>query len=232
VSVYGSIRGPENDAHAPHVTRPESLVAKLDPAISFVDAAPLEMAQCAVRSVDLAGDIEGKSLGFVGLGPAGILHLQAARAKGAAKIVGVDMVPQRLEAAAPFADEIIDASDADAVQAAVEAGVNIAYDCSGHPNGMRTALDMARECLHVFAVPSGPVEWGKPEWLRSIPILPYHWRGDTQVNCLRRSAQLLAEGKLNTQAIISHVLPYSRYAEGMALLESREAIKVCFKGWD
>jgi len=232
VSVYGSIRGPENDAHATHITRPADLVALVEPAIPFVQAAPLEMAQCAVRSVDLAGDIEGKSVAVVGLGPAGILHLQVARANGAGRIVGVDMVPARLSAALPFADEVVDPGDADALKAAVDAGAQIAFDCSGSPQGMRTAMDIAQEAFHVFSVPSGPVEWGKPEWLRSLPILPYHWRGDTQVNCLRRSARMLAHGDLDTRAIITHVLPYTKYAEGMELLGNREAIKIVFEGWE
>jgi len=232
VAVYGSLRGPENDAHATHITRPADLVAKVDPSIDFVDAAPLEMAQCAVRSLDLAGDIEGKSVAFVGLGPAGILHLQVARARGAAKVIGIDLIDQRLQAAAPYCDEVIDSRDAAALEAAVKAGADITYDCSGHPVGMKTAMDMTRGPFHVFSVPHGPVEWGKGEWLRSVSILPYHWRGDTQVNCLRRSAQMLLEGKLNTRAIVTAVLPYTQYDKGLEMLASREAIKVVYTGWE
>jgi threonine dehydrogenase-like Zn-dependent dehydrogenase len=232
VAVYGSLRGPENDAHATHITRPESQVALLDPALVFVDAAPLEMALCAVRSLDMAGDLTGKSTGFVGLGPAGILHLQVARARGAARVVGIDTIPQRLAAAAPYADLIVDARDAEALRAAVEEGVTLAWDCSGAPAGMRTALDMAREAFYVFSVPHGPVEWGKTEWLRGIPILPYNWRGGTQADCLQRAADMLAVGQLETRAIVSAVLPYTRYDEGLALLESREAIKVVYSGWE
>jgi len=231
VAVYGSRRGPENDAHATHVTREASQVVKIDPSIPFAEAAPLEMGLCAVRSIDVAGDLKGKSVGVVGLGPAGILHLQIARARGAAYIVGIDMIGARLAAAAPFADSVVDANDADALRTAVEAGALVAFDCSGNPKGMRTALDLAREAMYVFAVPEGGVEWGKSEWLRSIPIVPYNWRGGTQADCLRRAAEMLTEGTLDTSAIVSAVLPYARYDEGLALLESREAIKVVFQGW-
>lgn len=232
VAVYGSRRGPENDAHATHVVREASQVAKIDPSIAFADASPLEMGLCAVRSLDVAGDLTGKSVGVVGLGPAGILHLQVARARGAAHIVGIDMIDTRLSAAAPFADRVVDARDADALRMAVDAGALVAFDCSGNPRGMRTALDLAREAMYVFAVPEGGVEWGKKEWLRSVPIVPYNWRGGTQIDCLARAAAMLAEGTLDTRAIVSVVLPYTRYDEGLALLESREAIKVVFQGWE
>jgi hypothetical protein len=81
-------------------------------------------------------------------------------------------------------------------------------------------------------VPSGPVPWGKWEWMRGIPILPYNWRGDTQVNTLRRAAAMLAEGKLNTRAIIGAELPYTKYAEGLDLLAAREVLKVVFTGFE
>jgi len=232
VAVHPSLRGPENDAHATHITRPAAQVAKLDPSLDLVLCAPLEMAQCAVRSLDMAGDIAGKSVAIVGLGPAGILHVQVAKARGASKVIGLDTIPMRLEATRPFADEVVDPTDSDALNRVIAEGCQLGYDCSGHPVGMRNAMEIAREAFHVFSVPHGSVEWGKREWLRSMPILPYHWRGDVQVNCLRRAAAMLASGELDTRAILTHVLPYTRYDEGMALLENREAIKVAFSGWE
>lgn len=232
VCIYGSLRGPENDAHASYVTRPAELVAKLDPAIPFVEAAPLEMALCAVRSLDMGQPWEGRSVAVVGLGPAGILHLQVARAYGAARVVGIDVVEARLAAAKPFADQVVDARDADALRAAVEAGAHTVCECSGSQPGMATGLELAREVLRIFSVPEGAVSWGKMHWLRGIAIEPYTWRGGTQIDCLRRSAQLLAEGKLDTKAIVTDVLPYAQYAEGLRRLESREAIKIVFSGWE
>lgn len=231
VAVYGSTRGPENDAHAQYIVRPACQVAKVDPAIPFEEAAPLEMALCAVRSVDLAGNLVGRTVAVVGLGPAGILHLQVAKARGAAELIGIDVLDARLAAARPFADAAVDGRDREALQTVREQGADIVFECSGSPQGMRTALDIARECCLVFAVPEGTVEWGKWEWLRSVSIAPYHWRGDTQVSCLRRAADMLARGELNTRAVVSAVLPYPRYAEGLAMLEAREAVKIVYSGW-
>lgn len=232
VAVYGSLRGPENDAHAQHIVREASQVTLVAPQIPFERAAPLEMALCAVRSLDLGQPLEGRSLCVVGLGPAGILHLQVARACGATPIIGVDVVEARLEAARPFADRVIHAGDEAAIAELRTGGVERAYDCSGSGPGMALALDAARLALHVFSVPHDTVAWGPTQWFRGVSILPYHWRGSTQVDCLRRAARMLEAGQLDTGAIVTKVLPYTRYDEGLALLQSREAIKVVFAGWE
>ncbi len=233
VAIYGSLRGPENDAHATHVTRPASLVAKLDPRIPFVEAAPLEMGLCAVRSVEMALPLAGRAVGVVGLGPAGILHLQVARAYGAAHVVGIDVVASRLAAAGPFADAVVDARDEAALRRLIDQGAEVVFECSGSGAGMATGLDLTRETLRMFAVPDGSLTWGKAQWMHGISVVPYDWRGgSSQVECLRRAAQLLADGQLDTKAIVSAVLPYTEYAEGLRMLESREAIKVVFSGWE
>ena len=128
----------------------------------------------------------------------------------------------------PFADVLVDLRDETAVQQVIAGGAQIVYDCAGTSPAMRTGLDLAREMLFVFAVPKGEVTWRRADWLRSVAIQPYHWRGESQVECLRRAAKLRAEGKFDTSAIITAVLPYERYGEGLAMLKSREAIEIVF----
>jgi len=42
---------------------------------------------------------------------------------------------------------------------------------------------------------------------------------------------LIEQVKLNLAPLVTHNLPLERYDEGMALLESRRAIKVCYWPW-
>ncbi len=228
VAILGSMRGPENDAHAQYVTRPEDQIAKLRPDTDLLRAAPLEMGLCAVRSVELEPDLPGMTVGVVGLGPAGILHLQVTRALGAARVIGVDPLPARREAAAPFADLVVDSADA---QSLLEEGADVVFECSGHPSGMGFGLGWTRRVLREFAVPSGPVQWAKWEWMRGVAIVPYHWRGDNPANCLRKAAKLFEAGQIDTSPLISEVLPYSRYDEGLELLASQQALKIVYQGW-
>ena len=43
---------------------------------------------------------------------------------------------------------------------------------------------------------------------------------------------LIEQGKLDLAPLVTHDLPLERYDEGTALLESRQAIKVCYWPWD
>ncbi len=65
-------------------------------------------------------DIEvGDTVAVIGLGPVGQLATRSAWQQGAARVIGVDLVPERLAMAAGFGVELVDASQVDDVPAAI-----------------------------------------------------------------------------------------------------------------
>ena len=65
-------------------------------------------------------DIEaGDTVVVVGLGPVGQLATRSAWQQGASRVIGVDLVPERLALAARFGVEVVDASTVDDVPAAI-----------------------------------------------------------------------------------------------------------------
>jgi len=242
VAVKPSLRGHENDAHATHIVRPESEVAVVAEHVPPEEAAALEMAMCALRTAELAreyhcaracqspGACSGETGAvIVGLGPAGILHLQSTRLAGADKVVGVDPLAHRREVAAPFADAVFAPDDPELGPYVGAIQDRIVVECSGAAPAMATAVSLASGVVHVFGVPDGKWVYDQQAWGRSVAILSFHWRNRQQAPVLREAARLLGEGKLNTRCLISAVLPYERYAEGLAMLKRREALKVVFQ---
>ena len=63
---------------------------------------------------------EGGSLAVYGLGPIGQMCVRVARQRGVGLIVGVDLVPERLELARRYSAEVVDASATDPVQEILE----------------------------------------------------------------------------------------------------------------
>lgn len=61
----------------------------------------------------------GGSLAVFGLGPIGQMCCRVARQRGVEQVIGVDLVPERLELARQFGAETIDFSQIDAVPAAI-----------------------------------------------------------------------------------------------------------------
>ena len=74
----------------------------------------------AWQAVAYAAVPEGGSLAVFGLGPIGQMCVRVARHQGVETVFGVDLVPERLEAAARRGAETIDLRDGDAVEAIVE----------------------------------------------------------------------------------------------------------------
>lgn len=70
----------------------------------------------AVKYSELA---QGETIAVFGLGPVGQLTTRAAWRQGAARVIGVDLVPERLAEAARHGVEVIDAAQVDDVPSAV-----------------------------------------------------------------------------------------------------------------
>ena len=229
VAVKPRSRGPENDAHSTHIVRCADQVARVDESVPPEQAAPLEMVMCALRSVELAGDLKGQVAVIVGLGPAGILHLQAARIAGAEMVIGVEPLESRREVAAQFADAVLAPDDRALRELVGRHPRRVVFECSGAAAAMETAIELAADRVHVFGVPDGKWVYGQRAWLSGAAIVPYHWRGRRQADVLQRAARLLAAGQIKTQPLVSAVMSYERYGEAMEMLQRREALKIVFR---
>jgi len=73
----------------------------------------------AWKAVEYADVPAGGCLAVFGLGPIGQVCCRVARQLGVERVIGVDMVPERLELARQFGAETIDANDSEDVSAAI-----------------------------------------------------------------------------------------------------------------
>ena len=90
------------------ISRPAEMVTRIPDNTSYEAAASMEMAFHMSPYVRALGDVAGKRVGIVGLGPAGIIAMQMVRAEGAGAVVAIDLVPERLELARTLgADQVV-----------------------------------------------------------------------------------------------------------------------------
>ena len=141
-----------------NVTR--GAVVRLPPEISFEEGSMIEPTACCVRALDKAGVNPGDNVLVVGLGPTGLTQIQLLRKMGAAKIIGVDILPHRLEMARKLgADESIDASSRDVpeqVTKSTRVGVDLAIVSTGNQKAIQPALASVRKGgkLLLFGAPA------------------------------------------------------------------------------
>lgn len=209
-------------------------------AMPLAALASLELAMCVQVSFDQLlhmGVVAGQRVGVSGLGPAGLIALQMARAYGAAEVIAIDPIAARRDLARELGadvalspDEVAalapDANDAAAMRGAKR--FDAAVDCTGLAASVAALLATTRQAVALFGVLRNPVEFGFGHWSSGVALLGY---GSHNRAAAERALQLIVDGRLNLEPLITHQLPLSRYAEGVELLRRKEAIKVAFLPW-
>jgi 2-desacetyl-2-hydroxyethyl bacteriochlorophyllide A dehydrogenase len=131
----------------PHSVAGEN-VFKLADDVSDEAGATVEPLAVAVHAVRLVGDVTGQTALVLGLGAIGQQVVQVLRAAGAERVIGIDLSPLRLEAAAVLGAEAVDGSagiDA-ALAGALRPGgeVDVVFECSGVPALAASALEVVK----------------------------------------------------------------------------------------
>jgi 2-desacetyl-2-hydroxyethyl bacteriochlorophyllide A dehydrogenase len=172
----------------------------------------------------------GDVVAVLGLGPVGLCAVQAARALGAAHVIAIDSVPERLSVAASFGAEAVHLADQDAraaVRAATEGrGCDVCIDAVGDPKALDSAIRLTRacgsiQCIGVYAE-RADVHMGLL-WLKTLTL-----RGG-QANVLGhvdRVLALLSAGVLDPSALVTHHMTLEEAPEAYAVYDRREALKI------
>jgi 2-desacetyl-2-hydroxyethyl bacteriochlorophyllide A dehydrogenase len=176
-----------------------------------------------------AGDVAA----VLGLGPVGLCAVQAAKASGAAHVIAVDSVPERLAMAESFGAQAVHLSEGDpraAARAATEGrGVDICIDAVGHPQALDLALRLTRKCGTVQATgvyaERCEVHMGLL-WIKSLQLCAGHANVIAHVD---RVMAMMAAGVLDPSPLVTHHMALDDAVEAYALYDRREALKIVLK---
>ena len=115
-SLYGSVPGGQAErVRVPHADFGPIVIPDEMPDERFLYLS--DILPTAWQAVEYA-DVNGSdSLTVLGLGPVGQLAVRSALHRGVGRVIGVDLVPDRIEKARASGAEVNDASDTDVVQA-------------------------------------------------------------------------------------------------------------------
>ena len=212
--------------YAQFVTRPADHFIRVPAHLSPSQTAPLELAMCVAATFLVMNEmnvLRDKRIGISGLGPSGLIALQMAKAEGAREIVGFDLSEERRALALQLgADEAFDPREEGA---STRAALDSAIDCVGARASVSFLMDAARDCVAIFGVVRDEIPFTMEHWGKGLRLCGYpgHSRAAAAY-----AVALMERGALDLAPLITHHLPLERYAEGVDLLESQQAIKVCF----
>lgn len=197
--------------------------------LGVADVASLELAQCVAVSFQRAGDLAGLRVGIGGLGPAGLIAAQMARARGAAEVVGFEIDANRAALAQTLGvDRVVDPTGADGAEWAALAParqLDLSIECAGAATSIENLLNVTRSRVLLFGVPHGTFPFSKSAWGKGVQLEGYgkHNRAAGEL-----ALSLIASGQVRLAPLLSARLPFTRYADGVALLLRREALKVLY----
>lgn len=203
--------------------------------LSFAEASVAEPLACALNAQELVKINPGDDVVVVGSGPIGCLHVRLARSFGAARVFLVELSRERLDMAAELVhpDASICSSDEDPVARISELtdgrGVDVAITAAASGAAQVQALQMLARGGRISFFGGLPKD--NPTITLDSNLVHYSELTIVGANGSspehnKRALQLIADGKVPVDDLITHHLPLEQAVEGIGIVSRGEAIKV------
>jgi L-iditol 2-dehydrogenase len=201
--------------------------------VSFDEGTFVEPLGCVIRGQRFADVKKGHTVLVIGSGISGLLHIQLAKAKGAAKVIATDINEYRLDAAKRFgADVVINAND-DVPAIVKEANDGRLADVVIVCTAALEAFDQAfksvdRAGILLFFAPTAP------ETRVPLPLFDIYFKGVKIVfsyaavtQDIEEAIDLLKNKEINVNDMITHRFGLSNIQKGFDLVaRADKSIKV------
>lgn len=205
----------------------DSIVHKVPKDIPAQVGALIEPLACGIHAVERANIQLGDTVVIAGMGPIGLCMLQVARMKSPGALIALDIKPFRLEMARKLGADLALNPASDDVLAQVQAltdgyGCDVYIEVTGSPKGVGQGLQLIRKLgtfveFSVMAEPAS-VDWSIIGDQKELDVLGAH----LGPYCYPKAIRFLREGSVDGQALVTHALPLSDFAKGLALAEKGE----------
>ncbi|WP_422936067.1 L-threonine 3-dehydrogenase [Sinomonas sp. P47F7] len=222
-------------AFAEYVVIPETNVwVHHDPSITPELGAIFDPFGNAVHTA-LSFPLVGEDVLITGAGPIGLMAISVARHAGARKIAITDVSASRLELARSMGvDLAVDVSTMTVREAQRELGMregfDVGFEMSGHPSALPEMIENMNHGgrIAMLGLPAQPIEvdWGKI--VTHMLTLKGIYGREMFETWYAMSAMLSSDPVLhrNVAAVVTDVLPASRWEEGFAVARSGRGGKV------
>jgi len=201
--------------------------------MTFDEGSFIEPLACVVRAQRFARTSAGQTILVIGSGISGLLHIQLARARGAARIIATDISEFRLNAAKQFgADATIHGSEnvpAKLLELNDDRLADLVIVCTAALPAIQQAVKSVDRggTLLFFAPTAAGVDVGIPLfdfWRDEINVVTsYAGSGDD----LKESLALIRDHKVHVADMVTHRLPLAETGLGFQLTASgQDSIKV------
>ena len=224
---YGhSVQG----ADAEYVVQGVKTIFPLPDALTFEDGALVDPASIALHVANRGNVTPGDTVAITGAGAIGLLAGDAARIRGAGRVIVVGR-GYRLAKAAAMGFETVNTAAGDPVGAVRTLtggfGVDVVLECAGVPATVEWALEMLRRggrCAAV-GIPTVGVEIA----MQRLVLDELELVGSrASAGEMRRVIPHVEQGRMRVREMVTHRFPLADYADALATFNDRDsgAIKI------
>lgn len=193
----------------------------------------VEPFSCVVNGQEPLRIAEGDTVVVIGAGPIGTMHLELARASGAARVIVVEVEARRLKMVKQFApDEVIDGSKLDAVEEVKRLtagrGADVVVVACGVKSAALQAVAMAAMKGRISFFAGFPKD--DPTIALDANVVHYRELGIFGAFASHRAQfvramELAAEGKVDLDRLVTHRFPLEALVEAIATTRSGDGLK-------
>lgn len=240
-----SIGYASNGGFAQYIVPPANVVENgfvnsIPEGLSFEHAALAELLACCINGQERAAVSGGDVVLIMGAGPAGCIHIELARARGASKVILAQRSAARLAFARDsFAPDVVTQAVGEELVKTVRSeteglGANVVIVAAPSPEAQELALSLV--------APRGRIVFfgGLPKDRKSITIdanlVHYLEVSITGASSSlgrqnREALELIAGGRVHAERFITHRFPLEGTPEAFSVVERKEALKALVFPW-
>ena len=213
-------------AFAEYVAVPWWIVSKIPDNMSFIQAAFLEPASIGTHAGNRPPISSEDTVVVIGGGTIGLFVMQAAKLRGAAKVIVVDINEFRLGLASKLgADKVINPLKCDlremVFKETQDKGADVTFEVVGYAKTFRDGISITKTGGHIVAV--GNLEQTAEFNLQELVARELTFRGSyASSGEFSECIGLVASGKINIEPLISDVLPLEDGASAFERLHKAE----------
>ncbi len=202
-------------AYAEFVVHGVKSVFRLPDELSFAEGAVLDPASIALHTANRGGVRPGDVVAIFGPGPIGLLAADAAKARGAARVIVLGR-GDRLAKAADLGHETVDITGADPLgevrRHTAGLGADVVLDCAGVPDSFVGSLKVVRKGGRIAAVGIPVEEVTLP--LQDLVLYEHELVGvRASAGEMRHVIPLVVDGRIRVKELITHRFPLVDFAE-------------------
>jgi L-iditol 2-dehydrogenase len=209
-------------------------VLKVPDAVSDEAAALSEPLSCAINAQELAGVRAGDRVVIIGGGPLGALHAELAKALGAADVMISQRSEPRLSLLRRLRDVVVIDGEHEDVAAVVHKrteglGADVVIVAGPTREAYELSIQLARKGGAVSLFSSLPRD--DPDVTFNSRVIHYGelrvvGASDSRPEHVATGLRLMAEGKIDSDALITHHAPLDAIHAGLQLMIRKQSLKV------